>query len=348
MTFLKYISLLLLLLLQFSESYLFGKTPIEYTVSFTGGYDSNVLRFSDEEFDRAKNVPDIMGTLNTFDSFVSKFSVSMKKSIIFNRKNSIGLSGFITYSDYYNSVDKKYWSSGFDIFYKWGSYRNIKYSLRHLDKFYLRHYIDRDISTDNLAACLFTDRNQIINITGKLSRSIWSSIGLGYLQRYYLRPFIEFNLNIPYWKARINYKIKNIGTIALQINSGRAINDSHLGTQRPSSFNRSYHTLEWYIPITISRKLPIIDQLGLSTRIENRLYDAEDSNDPLHAGRYHQDAKYDLWFKKNLKGDISLKFTSRYRQRKTDSKYIWVKDLKSFRQLQFWFNIEWDLIYDNY
>ena len=347
MQFSSYISSLLSVIFCLG-SYLAGGTPLEYALSLTGGYDSNVLRFSDEEFEKAENSPNIMGDLKTFDSFVSKYKISLKKSFIINMKKSVGLNGFFTYSDYNNSTEKKYWSSGVDIFFKWGSYKNIKYSLRHLDKFYLRHYVNRDISTVSLSPCLFTDRNQSIVLTSKLSKRIWYSLGSGYLQRYYSKPFTEFDLDISYLKARVNYKLRKIGTIGLQVNGGRAKNDSHLGTQRPSSFNRSYRTIEWYLPLTFSGRLPIINELGFAARIENRFYDAENLDDPLHAGRNHQDSKYDLWIKKKLSDEVAIKLTSRYRKRTTDSKYLWVKDLKSFRQLQFWFNIEWDLIYDKY
>ena len=92
----------------------------------------------------------------------------------------------------------------------------------------------------------------------------------------------------------------------------------------------------------------MISEIGVSLRTEYRVYDAEDVNDPLHSGRSHMDSKYDIWLKKKLTEDIGITLTSRYRARTTDSSYNWVNDLKSFKQLQFWFNIEWDLIYDKY
>ena len=232
--------------------------------------------------------------------------------------------------------------------YRWGSYRNIKYSIRHLDEFYLRHYIDRDVSVSDLAACVFTDRNQNITLTHRLSKLIWINISPGYLQRYYSRPFTEFDLDIVYLKGRINYKLKNIGSVALQINRGKANNISYSSQLRPSSFDRSYETVETFIPIKVNKNLPIISEVGVSLRTEYRVYDAEDVNDPLHSGRSHMDSKYDIWLKKKLTEDIGITLTSRYRSRTTDSSYNWVNDLKSFKQLQFWFNIEWDLIYDKY
>ena len=76
--------------------------------------------------------------------------------------------------------------------------------------------------------------------------------------------------------------------------------------------------------------------------------DAEDPNYPLHAGRSHLDSKYDIWLKKNITEIVNITFSTRYRTRQTDSEYDWVKDLKSFEQMQFWLTLKWDMIYDKY
>ena len=91
-----------------------------------------------------------------------------------------------------------------------------------------------------------------------------------------------------------------------------------------------------------------ITPLSVSSLSEKRVYEAEDPNDVLHAGRSHNDKKFSLWFRKNIGEDVSIKISSRLRSRETDSGYEWVSDLKSFNQLQFWINIEWDLVYDQY
>ena len=44
--------------------------------------------------------------------------------------------------------------------------------------------------------------------------------------------------------------------------------------------------------------------------------------------------------------DITL--SSRFRARNTDSSYEWVKDLKSFKQIQLWCKIKWAFTYDKY
>ena len=145
---------------------------MEVEISFGGGYDNNAMRFSDNEISEAAQEIGMMGGAKTFDSFIAKWGISALKELMINRKKSIKLRGSYSLSDYRDTPDKRYWSGGFDMSYRWGSYRNIKYSVRHLDEFYLRHHIDRDISVSDLAACVFTDRNQNITLTHRLSKLV--------------------------------------------------------------------------------------------------------------------------------------------------------------------------------
>jgi len=173
-------------------------------------------------------------------------------------------------------------------------------------------------------------------------------LGVGYLQRYYDKPFTEFDLNINYVKVKINHKLRKLGNISFQINRGRAMSQSHFLPDRPSSFNRSYESLEWYCPIKVQKGIPFLNEIGISVRQDNRVYAAEDPNDPLHSGRNHVDSKYDLWLKKNLTEHMQVTLSGRYRTRETESAYNWVSDLKSFNQWQFWCKMELDLVYDRY
>tara|TARA_S200000501_G_scaffold379030_1_gene446870 strand:- start:44364 stop:45395 length:1032 start_codon:yes stop_codon:yes gene_type:complete len=329
-------------------STIFCRTPYEYSLAVSAGYDDNAMRFSTNELKEAILNDALMGSSSTFDSYVARFSFSGKKSFLLANNQRFNFKLFYRLSNYGNIPDKKYWSGGFEASYKWGSYKLIKYSLRHLDRFYLRHYINKDIGSEQYFSCLFTDRDQSFILTQPLLRSWWTNIGGGFLQRYYSRPFTEFDLNILYFTLKINHKFKNVGRISFQLKQGFAENKTDQIFFRPSSFNRSYKTSELYFPITITSKITVFNKLGVSARIEKRAYDAENPNDPLHSGRSHLDSKYDFWLEKNIGDFMSLRLTTRYRNRITDSQYEWVKDLKSYDQVQYWFTIKWNLIYDKY
>ena len=327
---------------------IYGKTPLEYTVSISNGYDNNVLRLSKNELDRANRNDNILGGASTYDSFVTRAGLIFRKDLWNFERKSVGMKFLYSYSNNIHFYEKKYWSGGIDLTYKWGSYKSLRYSIRHLNDFYLRHYINRDISTNNLEPCKFSDRDQIVLITQKISKYIWVNFGSGYLQRYYAKPFTEFDLDILYLRGKLNYKIQRLGSVSLQVTTGRAISDSGELPKRPSSFDRSYSNMEIYMPLKLRFKNHFFKEYGVSLRIDERIYDAENEEDVLHAGRSHIDQKYDLWIKKNIRQDIRLKLSGRYRIRKTSSAYGWVEDLKSFKQLQCALSMEWDFVYDRY
>ncbi|MDP6819877.1 MAG: hypothetical protein QGG04_00235 [Candidatus Marinimicrobia bacterium] len=329
-------------------SWIFPGTPLEYALQFTTGYDSNVMRFSADEYRQAAPASDVMGGADTFDSFVYKLGLSGEKTLWNSRKKLFIVSGNIHWADYRHHPQRKYGSGGFHMQFKWGSYKNIKYSLRHLDRFYLRHYINRDISNTFMESCAFTDQNQSITFTQRVGRREWFNLSAGFLQRYYDRPFTEFDLDITYIRGKINKRFNNFGTVAFQFERGIAENITFGKTAKASELDRSYKTMEWYMPIRIQKRIPFLNEVGISARTETRIYVAEDPDDPLHSGRNHLDTKYDLWLKKSITEIVNVTLTGRYRTRVTNSGFEWVEDLKSFQLLQMWCKIEWDLIYDRY
>ena len=121
-----------------SASILLGNTPLDYTISISSGYDNNVFRLSKNEFDQALHNNEILGGASTFDSFISKVGISGKKDLWNLDHKSLALKVFSAYSNNIHIPEKKYWSGGLDLTYKWGSYKNLKYSIRHLNNFYLK------------------------------------------------------------------------------------------------------------------------------------------------------------------------------------------------------------------
>jgi len=327
---------------------LMATTPLNLHISYHSGYDSNVMRFSLKEIENIVENRDLMGGANTFDSYINKINTRLQKTIFEIDRKELSLSSSFNLSSYAHNPNKSYWSGNFSTVYKWGSYRNLKYSLRHLNSYYLRHYTNRDVSTNSLRACYFSDRDQIVSLTMPIRNRFWYSIGAGYLQRYYDNSFTEFDLDIYYARLKLNKRIKKFGTVSLQVDRLSADNITYNKTAVSSNFDRSYDAMEWYLPIKMDRSLSYFNQAGLSFRQEIRVYDAEALDDALHSGRNHKDLKIDLWLNKKISDRLEVTISSRFRKRDTESSYEWVKDLKSFKQMQLWCKIKWAFIYDNY
>ena len=327
---------------------LMATTPLNLHISYHSGYDSNVMRFSLKEIEDVAENKGVMGGANTFDSYINKINTRLQKTIFEIDKKELSLSSSFNLSSYAHNPNKSYWSGNFSTVYKWGSYRNLKYSLRHLNSYYLRHYTNRDVSTNSLRPCYFSDRDQIASLTMPIRNRIWYSIGAGYLQRYYDNTFTEFDLDIYYARLRLNKRIKKFGTVSLQIDRVSAENVTYNKTAVSSNFDRSYDAMEWYIPIKMDRSLSYFNQAGFSFRQEIRVYDAEALDDALHSGRNHKDMKIDFWLNKKITDRLDITLSSRFRKRGTDSSYEWVEDLKSFKQMHLWCKIKWAFTYDNY
>ena len=324
-------------------------SPIKWTVGLTNGYDNNVLKLSSVEKKDAALEGDILGGADTFDSHYTRFSMSgLKKIQLAERKKQIQFYAKGNISNYTQNKNRRYWSGNLKATYRWGSYRKLEYSIRHLDSYYIRHYIDRDVSTDELASCSFTDREQRILVSYPIKRRLWTSGFVSYTQRYFDKPFTEFDLDIVTTSMKISKKFRGFGTIAIEGKYGIADNITFGKTAKASDLDRSYTHVEWFVPISYNQNFFGFDNVGFSMRRDIRIYGAETLADPLHSGRSHEEVKWDVWGEKNLSENLTLKGSLRYRIRTTNSQFEWVSELKTFDQVQAWVILEWDMIYDRY
>ena len=136
---------ILIILLLHLVTAIFASTPINIHLSYHSGYDSNVMRFSQKEIQNATEDIRMMGGAGTFDSYVNRINTRLQKTLFVLGKKELGIASTFTLSNYVHNNHKNYWSGKASLVYKWGSYSNLKYTLRHLNSYYLRHYVVRDI-----------------------------------------------------------------------------------------------------------------------------------------------------------------------------------------------------------
>ena len=345
----KIIAIVIISLLNGQNLLDYLKGPITMRVGLINGYDDNVLRFSDIEKHQASTNKYIMGGSNAFDSHFSRLHFIGEKRIkLASTGKYINFYSKFNISNYLNNVNRQHWSGIIKSTYRWGSYKKLSYSIRHLNSYYIRHYIDRDISNNELMPCSFSDREQIVETTYPVKRGQWITLQLSYNQRYYDKPFTEFDLDILSSYFKISRKIDDFGTIAIAFKYGEATNTTFGNTAKASYLDRSYNNFEWYIPLTYNTKTRLINKIGISIRRDFRNYIAESAGDPLHSGRNHKDSKFNFWAERKINESFLIKTSLRYRNRKTESQFNWVSELKTFHQWQAWISIEWKMIYDRY
>ncbi len=326
-----------------------GFFPLKGSLSFSSGYDSNALRLSAVEKRESAWDPTILGKHKTFDSAYLRLSGSIY-SLYRLKKRSNYIRFYVNgnYTDYLQLSDKQYYSGKISLLYQWRYHLRLETHLSRLQHYYLRDYIDRDISNRNHKNCFFTDEEYGIDFSVPLGRKLWVETSLLFLKRYYNPTFAEFDLDITSGGFEINLNpLKNI-SVSMKSQYGTASNITFNETARASNFDRSYSYFENSIPVTYSSPSDWISELGVRITSENRYYDAESYDDPLHSGRDHSDRKFDVWISKEFGRESELKLVVRDRKRTTNSEFEWVKDLKSFHQVQAWMIFSWRFIYDRY
>ncbi|NQT97133.1 MAG: hypothetical protein HQ562_05265 [Candidatus Marinimicrobia bacterium] len=314
----------------------------DWSFQFRNGYDSNVLRLSVLEQERAATNLRILGAMSTFDSYFYRIGGSVTANYrLQGRDRALTLNFSPGLTHYVHSPEKHYTTLAFDIDYSWGAYRHLKFRINRLNNFHLREYIDRDVAAATLEICNFSDANHSLIFSFPVARRTWLTFSGGYLQRYYQLPFTEFDLDIYHSAFRFSRTWRHLLSLALEIKTGYANNITLGRTARSSAMDRSYRFFEFYGPLRLRQLLPGLDEIGTALRCEWRYYQVENPDDPLHSGRNHQDLKLDVWIKRTVFEGLTIKLNLRYRVRDTSSDYEWVSDLKSFHQLQTWLDLNW-------
>ncbi|MFQ6605103.1 MAG: hypothetical protein ACE5D8_06055 [Fidelibacterota bacterium] len=308
-----------------------------------------MLRLSQQEKAKARFDENILGAADTFDSAFLRLGYSLTSTYRLEQRHSyLKMRGEITFTDYTHTPDKSYWSANSSLIYQRKYHQRVEVKFRHLNRYYLRDYKNRDISSIEYANCFFTDQSATVSGTMPITSLLWLKGGFGLTKRYYNSAFAEFDLDIYTTRIRATMRPVRWFQTALEYSRSRAQNITYLKTARSSDFDRTYSSREVYIPIIIRPGSFLFQRIGFSFRQENRSYIAEALDDPVHAGRNHIDRKLDFWLQENITDDIDVTFNIRYRTRQTKSDYAWVGELKSFNQWQSRITITKGFIYDRY
>lgn len=323
---------------------LFATIPVSsWNLSFRSGYDSNVLRLSPVEQDQSATERSLLGRMNTFDSVYLRLGGSVVSEFrLAGNERTIRQNISLYRTTYIQSSDRAYTSGKWSLDYSWGPYRHARLKIGLLKDYYLRDYLNRDRSAIDQAACLFTDLDHQASLSFPVALRTWVQADAGLLQRYYSDPFAEFSLDIRYAGFRFSRDFRRRARVSATLRYLQAKNITYGQTARASDFDRSYRSLEMTLPFRMKIRDALIEEIGFSQKTEWRYYLVENYSDPLHSGRSHRDEQWNLWGKSRISENLTLKLNLRYRSRRTDSEFVWVRELKSFHQIQTWIEITRD------
>jgi len=348
-------SRLVLFLLFVFPSYLVSQTfldrfnvPIYTSSSLSIGYDNNIFRLSD--FERDFQYSESISAINaqTFDDgyIAPKLSIHYSPYLINNIKTQFKFS--LSRTHYLNTENKSYNIIFSELGIKLGSYRWLKFSHRYLPEYYLRNYIDHDLSEEDYKVCIFSSESFGFSFSSPIIKKIWSRIKYTRTNLYYNIHFTEYDTQINQFELRFNssyFKMSNSAWFSY----GDGNNISYDSDYKSSMYDRSYK--EYIFGFSANKRIKS-NRIGLSSVFKNRVYNEESREDPIHAGREHLESNLSLWIEKKINKSLLHQLKIKYRTREvfsnfsvnyfggTDTDYqVNIIDLKSFEKFEFIYKI---------
>ena len=321
------------------------KVPIYYTSSFSVGYDSNIFRLSNLNL-QVDNTSTIINS-STFDSgyIVPKFQVNYNPFLMSKVKTEFNFS--FSRNHYFSSDEKSYNIFYTQIGFKLAPYQSLKISHRLIPKFYLRNFIDHDLSIFENQVCTFSIENFDLSYSHPISKKSWAKFKVSKTNYSYNANFTEFDTQIFRLETRYYLRVLNFSnSIWYSFSDGNNI--SYESNYHSTSIDRSYgeHNVGLSLKQRV-RSIDLIDNFGLSFMIENRYYKSKDEDilifgsweDELHNGREHNEFNFSLWIDKKINNKLNNQIKIKYRDRNIESDYYWISDYKEFNKYEIIYKI---------
>lgn len=333
---------ILLLSITFSKD-----IPISYKYELSFGYDDNFMRFSDNELNTFHNIDEsnngYLGDSKTYDSGIVGSSLQIKLSPKIKNKLKSNIITKIKYNYYSSSNQKSYGSFLFRYELKLASYRWLKFSYSLLPDYYLRTYIDRDLTPLERFPCTFSNETIYLSYSHQfLFNKTWIDYRLVLNNQFYNKYFTEFDSKISGLEVTIkSKKVKNYyASLALLYYIAENISYNPTEMLESSKMDRSYLRNGIKIHLKRTLKKSFINSLGLKFYFNQRFYD-------LNSWSYNQDnwktySDFDIRFEtsKKLSSNTSLDFSIRHFKRSVDSsdssEIEWVEDYKNHNRNEMW------------
>ena len=327
------------------------KVPVNIKTKIGFGYDSNFLRLSDRDIESG-NAYDY-GILSTVDSPIIKPTVKLIYSPILFKNHLTNFISSFSYSYYNEAKEKSYLISNFSLEYKIKSYSWIKFGFRDIPRFYLRNFIDRDVSLVKYHECTFSNQKFFVSYSFPLKwlKKTWVKTQYFSENEFYNSNFTEFDLNKHLFQLELNHRMKSENDIKILIGYGQANNFNYDNGMISTEINRSYVfdniRLSYYLK---SHGFQKINKFVISNFIQQRYYDLFSKYQVVDDWKYYLEGKTDVIIDWNFFNDIGIKTIYQYRWRDVQSNvfgnFDWIEDVKQYGKHEIWLELSFQFITD--
>ncbi|MBC8374635.1 MAG: hypothetical protein H8E26_01245 [FCB group bacterium] len=328
-----------LLLIVFLVGQLFSQTllqrlaaPIFYELGVEPNFQSNPLNLSEVEISKASQDADYLNGISYSSSNVLSFSGKLTYSprLFAGRKTRLHLQ--LNHHTYHDIPERSYQSYSASIRQSLGKYRYLDVGYWILPQYYLRNYRFQDfrtLQTSRQVCNLGTDRLWL-GFQHRLNKRNTIEYRITVRNEIYEAPFSHYDMNMLEGDLKLGVsQFKNL-LLSTEIQYGLADNNNSYDDK-----DRSYTYLN--IRPSLTLKISGNHKIRLSGRYDQRAYESEENDDPLHAGRYQDEIRMELTLLPKLSGPFIVEPFAGYRVRRVDSSVEAVRELKSFSR--YWFGV---------
>ena len=306
--------------------------PIFYEIGVQPGFQSNPLNLSDVELEKSAEDGEYLNGIENSSSNVLSLSarLSYAPRIFAGRKTRFNAS--MTYHHYQDISQRSYASMSFSVKQSLGKYRYVDVGYWILPEYYLRNYRFTDPQTlfTSREVCKFGTDRAWLGFEHRLTRKNTIEYRLTVRNEIYQAPFSLYDMNMKEADLKLSMGQFKAVKFNTEFQYGMADNDNAVDDK-----DRSYEYFN--IRPTLTMNLFSEHRLRIASRYEQRAYQSEQNDDPLHAGRYQEEVRLDVTLLPQLAGPFVVEPFVGYRERLVDSSDPAVRDLKSFNR--YWFGI---------
>ena len=318
--------------------------PLSYKYEMSIGYDDNFMRFSNFEIDSYDTQNRYLGDAKTYDSAILSNAIQLKLS---SKLKTYQTNTILRLKhNYYSSSSSKSYSSFLGRFeFKLAPYSWIKLSYSLLPNYYLRTYIDRDLSSSDYHPCFFSNETAYVSYSHKIPiKKTWLDYRFVINNQFYNQNFTEYDSEIKGFEGTLKSKFIKSYYVTLTYLYYVSDNISYNSSSIPEStkMDRSYTEDGFKFNLKKTLKDKIISSLGFKFYFNQRVYD-------LNSWYYESDnwkvySDYDLRLEVSKKiNNIDTKISFRHFFREVSSsesdEIIWAEDYKNYSRNELWLKL---------
>jgi hypothetical protein len=310
--------------------------PVFYELSLQPNFQSNPLNLSEVEIQKASQDSEYLDGIAHSSSNVISLSAKLNYSprLFAGRKTRFNMQ--LNHHYYHDIPERSYQSYSLSIRQSLGQYRYLNMGYWILPEYYLRNYLYQNPRTlqSSREVCNFGTDRIYLGLQHRIHKKNTLEYRLTLRNEIYEAPFSHYDMNMIEGDLKINLGQFSGFSFTTELQYGSADNNNSYDQK-----DRSYKYLNIRPSLTVT--LPGKHRLRLASRYDQRAYHSEQNDDPLHAGRYQDELRFDVTILPNFDGPFIVEPFAGYRERRVDSSDPSVAELKSFER--YWFGVRFGL-----